>query len=73
MRTHLEQETQRWGLGPRPELGLIDKLNGMLRGLGAKQPPVLPDLSRGRLLFAASDYSGEHAGAPYQAYSIIRS
>jgi len=67
----VEQETQRWGLGPRPDLGLIDKLNGMLRGLGAKRPPVLPDLSRGRLLFAASDYSGEHAGAPYQAYSII--
>jgi len=50
---------------------LIDKLNGMLRGLGAKQPPALPDLTQSSLLFAASDYSGQHAEAPYQAYSIV--
>lgn len=61
----------RWRLGPRPELGLLDKLSGMLSAAGAQRPSRLPDFSHSESLLAASDYSGQHAGAPYEAYSIL--
>lgn len=65
------QAVDRWRLGPRPELGLLDKLSGMLRAKAAEGPSRPPDFSDSKWLFAASDYSGQHAEAPYEAYSIL--
>jgi hypothetical protein len=64
-------ELDRWRLESRPELGLLNKLSDMLRAEGERRPNRLPDLSSCEWLFAGSDYSGQHADAPYEAYTIM--
>ena len=59
-----------WNLPSRPELGLIGRISEMLRREGEKGPSRLPVLSSEWLL-VASDYSGQHASAPYEGYSIL--
>ena len=60
-----------WKAPDRPELGLVNRLGGLLRSSELARPGSLPDLRSGSTLLIGSDYSGQHKSSEYEAMSFL--
>ncbi len=60
-----------WRLGDRPDLGLMNVVNGMLRALDLRSSLALPFFDGASQLMIGSDYGGQHAGSRYESLAFV--
>jgi hypothetical protein len=60
-----------WKYPDRPELGLMNIVNRMIRDLDATNSSALPTLRRGSTILVGSDYSGQHSRSAYESLSFV--
>ena len=60
-----------WSLDNRPELGLMNSVNGLMRRLEASDTASFPDLRRASRILVGSDYSGQHKTSRYEAVAVL--
>jgi hypothetical protein len=60
-----------WRLGDHPELGMMNRLNAIIRVADAANPFALPNFSSASAVTIGSDYSGQHRASKYDAYAFV--
>jgi hypothetical protein len=60
-----------WRQITKPNIGMLAGLDRVFCDLQKQRPAIFPDFSNESTIFAASDYSGQHRNAAYEAYSFV--
>jgi len=60
-----------WKYSDRPDLGLMNLVNSMVRGLDVLNNSALPNLRRASMVLIGSDYSGQHATSVYECFAFV--
>jgi hypothetical protein len=60
-----------WRQVSKANMGILGGLNDLFCTLQKQKPTIFPNFSNEGTIFAASDYSGQHKNAAYEAYSFV--